>query len=102
MLPRFVSVYCRDVALAIVLAPPIFSTLWKMIKGLVDPSTAEKITVVKPSKLLDALRKEMDDDVIPKCWGGNGCDDWYEHEMEKRLAAMVAANGRTSGAREPR
>lgn len=88
--------YCERMARAIVIAPPIFSTLWKMIKGLVDPSTAEKITVVKPSKLLDALRKEMDDDVIPKCWGGNGCDDWYEHEMEKRLSATVAANGRSA------
>lgn len=79
--------YCERMARAIVIAPPIFSTIWKMVKGLVDPSTAEKIKVVKPSKLLGALRAEMDDDVIPKCWGGNGIDDWYDGEMETWLFA---------------
>ena len=56
--------YCERMARAIVIAPPIFGTLWSMFRGLVDPATAEKIRIVSPRKLLPVLREIMDDDVI--------------------------------------
>lgn len=81
--------YCERMARAIVIAPPIFGTLWSMFRGLVDPATAEKIRIVSPRKLLPVLREIMDDDVIPRRWGGQGVNDWNESAMERDLAAWV-------------
>lgn len=81
--------YCERMARAIVIAPPIFSTIWAMVRGLVDPATAEKIKIVAPRNLKAALLEEMDMEVIPKCWGGHGVSDWYESEMEQALWEWV-------------
>ena len=81
--------YWERMARAIVIAPPIFSTIWAMVRGLVDPATAEKIKIVAPRNLKAALLEEMDMEVIPKCWGGHGVSDWYESEMEQALWEWV-------------
>jgi len=85
MMQMLESHYCERMARAIVIAPPFFTSIWKLVRPLIDPATASKIKVVPKGKLLAALRAEMDDDVIPKCWGGTGVDGWYDSDMEKAL-----------------
>lgn len=70
--------------------PGFFSILWKMVRPMLDPRTAEKITVVSGKKgALNALRTVMDDEVIPKEYGGNGVGSWYEGPEEKAIAALA-------------
>ena len=89
--------YCERMARALVIAPPIFSTIWAMVRGLVDPATAEKIKIVTPRKLRAALLEEMDVEVMPRCWGGNGVRDLYDSEMEQALWAWVRTNKKSLG-----
>ena len=51
-------------------APSYYSTVWKYLKGWVDPYTAEKIVVLLESEVLPTLREYMDDANIPTKFGG--------------------------------
>ena len=100
--------YPERMALAFVVnAPSFFSTIWRMVKPLLDPRTAKKISVVSGTKAaLAALRTVMDDEVIPKAYGGlnlcgvgygatlpgasGGFENWYRGEEEVKLAAIAA------------
>jgi len=71
--------------------PSFFSILWRMARPMLDPRTAEKITVVSGKKAaLAALRTVMDDDAIPQEYGGTGVAHWYDSPEEERIAVLAA------------
>lgn len=91
----------------VVNTPSFFATAWKMVKPLLDPRTAKKIQVLSnPKMTLAALRELMDDDTIPKAYGGNneadgykmGFGEWYHSKEEKKIAALAA---KLNKAKEP-
>ncbi|KAJ5360799.1 hypothetical protein N7517_009990 [Penicillium concentricum] len=51
-------------------APSYYRTVWKYLKGWVDPYTAEKIVVLLEAEVLPALREYIDDVNIPTKFGG--------------------------------
>ncbi|KAJ5950324.1 uncharacterized protein N7479_008737 [Penicillium vulpinum] len=51
-------------------APSYYATMWKYLKGWVDPHTAEKIVVLLNSEVLPILREYIDDANIPTKFGG--------------------------------
>ncbi|KAJ5211189.1 hypothetical protein N7491_011009 [Penicillium cf. griseofulvum] len=51
-------------------APSYYSTVWKYLKGWVDPYTAEKIVVLLDAEVLPTLREYIDDANIPTKFGG--------------------------------
>ncbi|KAL2847041.1 CRAL-TRIO domain-containing protein [Aspergillus pseudodeflectus] len=51
-------------------APSYFSTLWKMLKGFVEPKTAEKIVVLTTSETYPALNEDIEHPSIPANFGG--------------------------------
>jgi len=55
----------------VVNAPSIFSGLWGIIKGFLDPVVASKVVILSgQSSYLPKLLEEMDADLIPKQYGG--------------------------------
>ena len=75
----------------VVNCPKFFAALWSVVKPLLDPQTANKITLVSRFKnILPALRNDLDDDVIPKVYGGNGVENWYDSKEEKEIFALAA------------
>jgi len=64
--PEFIHrVFCIN-------APWIFPTLYSLAKPLLDPTTKQKIQVIpaKPIKVLEALKQDIDMDVINVKYGG--------------------------------
>ncbi|KAJ6001571.1 hypothetical protein N7499_002526 [Penicillium canescens] len=51
-------------------APSYFATIWKYLKGWVDPYTAEKIVILSDAEVLPTLREHIDDANIPSIFGG--------------------------------
>ncbi|KAJ5815980.1 hypothetical protein N7447_008213 [Penicillium robsamsonii] len=51
-------------------APSYYRTVWKYLKGWVDPYTAEKIVVLLEAEVLPTLREYIDDANIPTKFGG--------------------------------
>ncbi|KAJ5138839.1 uncharacterized protein N7515_003687 [Penicillium bovifimosum] len=51
-------------------APSYFTTIWKYLKGFIDPHTAEKIVVLLNNEVLPSLREHIDDANIPDIFGG--------------------------------
>jgi hypothetical protein len=73
--------------------PRFFSAIWSVIKPLLDPHTAKKITVIsKHSKVLPTLQEHISLDVIPKAFGGQGIDDWYDSVEEKDFFELANKN----------
>ncbi len=52
-------------------APRTFSMLWNLFQPFVDPVTAQKVTVSR-SGYLETLKKDINEDMIPKEYGGKG------------------------------
>ena len=70
--------------------PRFFAALWSVAKPLLDPQTANKIKLISKFKnILPALQEDIDDDVIPKAYGGNGIDNWYDSKEEKDIFALA-------------
>ena len=62
-----------------------------MVRPMLDPRTAEKITLASGQRAtLAALRTVMDDETIPKAYGGAGVDSWYDGPEEQEIAALAA------------
>ncbi|KAJ5519707.1 hypothetical protein N7463_000160 [Penicillium fimorum] len=59
-------------------APSYYKTVWKYLKGWVDPHTAEKIDVLLAAEVLPTLRRYIDDVNIPTKFGG---EFQYTHGM---------------------
>jgi hypothetical protein len=59
-------------------APSYFNTIWKYLKGWVDPYTAEKIVILLNPEVLPTLREHIEDENIPTIFGGGFS---YEHGM---------------------
>ena len=83
----------------IINAPPFFSTLWNVVRPMLNPRTAAKISITRHKKAtLAALRTLMDDDVIPAPYGGTSgvglspddMSSWYCSPEERRLRDHVA------------
>ncbi|KAL3451381.1 putative phosphatidylinositol/phosphatidylcholine transfer protein [Aspergillus insuetus] len=51
-------------------APSIFSTIWKVLKGFVEPKTAEKIVVLTSYETYLALNEDIEHSSIPASCGG--------------------------------
>ncbi|KAB8262519.1 CRAL-TRIO domain-containing protein [Aspergillus pseudonomiae] len=51
-------------------APPSFAMIWSVVKGFVDPRTAEKLVILKSDQVYSTLEKCMDHTNIPKQFGG--------------------------------
>ncbi|GAB1198708.1 hypothetical protein APSETT444_008036 [Aspergillus pseudonomiae] len=51
-------------------APPSFAMIWNVVKGFVDPRTAEKLVILKSDQVYSTLEKCMDHINIPKQFGG--------------------------------
>ena len=73
--------------------PRFFSALWSMAKPLLDPHTARKIRVIsKESKILPALREVMHESVIPKAYGGQGVENFYDSVEESLIRSLACEN----------
>eukprot|EP00889_Picochlorum_renovo_P005344 jgi/Picre1/32374/NNA_007720.t1 len=80
----------------IINVPGFFSALWSMAKPLLDPHTAKKIKVIsKKGKILPALREVMDESVIPKAYGGQGSEDFYDSVEESLIRSLACENNTT-------
>jgi len=70
----------------IINAPALFSGLWSVIKGFLDPVVASKVVILS-GKFLPTLLEELDEEVIPKQFGGKG--DWELTPIpEKQVVAF--------------
>jgi hypothetical protein len=73
----------------IINAPWIFKPLWAMIKPWLDPNTVNKIRVFGYNDYQEELKKVIDEDQIPKEYGGKANwkvpgrpSDWSDVEDE--------------------
>jgi hypothetical protein len=70
-------------------APQWFQIVWNVIKPLVDPKTAKRVSIVRAgAETLAALREVCDDSQIPESYGGANKDPELS-EPERRLAAAM-------------
>lgn len=51
-------------------APPYFSKIWALVKGWIDPNTAQKLVIVPPADVLTTLLETIDIECIPERYGG--------------------------------
>jgi len=59
--------------MVIINAPRFFSATWKIIKGWIDPRTANKIEIIASRKVWEKrLRELVDADNLPSDYGGTG------------------------------
>lgn len=88
----------RMVRAFVVNAPAFFSSLWRVVRPMLDPRTAAKITVTAGARAtLAALREVMDDSVIPMAYGGTntargyggGFEKWYTGAEECAVAELA-------------
>jgi hypothetical protein len=97
----------------IVNAPFIFSTLFNVAKGMLDPVTVDKIKVIgKPSKLIAEMKRDnVDYDQMPDWLGGQAshqgvsmetiAEEYVKHhigEMEKKTSEKAVASAATATA----
>ncbi|KAJ5295054.1 hypothetical protein PENANT_c037G00098 [Penicillium antarcticum] len=79
--------YPETIQRIIVCNPPsYFSTIWRYLKGWVDPYTAEKIVVLLSAEVLPTLREDIDDENIPSIFGGGFS---FEHGMLPDLDSNI-------------
>ena len=97
----------RSGGVYIINAPVFFNVIWKVVKPIVDPSTLEKIKVIRgKDKVLAALKERIPMHQIPPEYGGRGLPLGHSEE-ERYLAAMMEHNtyhhrGRMSPAEQQR
>ncbi|KAF9885395.1 hypothetical protein FE257_012917 [Aspergillus nanangensis] len=58
--------------------PAYFPLIWKVVKGWVDPHTAEKLVFLKPSEVYPVLKESIHDEDLPVQLGGKMV---FEHGM---------------------
>ncbi|KAL2851124.1 CRAL/TRIO domain protein [Aspergillus pseudoustus] len=51
-------------------APSYFATIWKILKGFIDPKTAEKLVMVTSGETYSMLSETIDHESIPRNFGG--------------------------------
>ncbi|PLB33275.1 SEC14 family lipid-binding protein [Aspergillus candidus] len=51
--------------------PSYFATIWKFLKGWVDPVTADKLIFLTPSEVLPTLEEHIDTASLPASLGGS-------------------------------
>lgn len=54
----------------VVRAPKIFGTVWSLVKGIIDPRTAERITIISARESMSPLVSELGLENVPECLGG--------------------------------
>jgi hypothetical protein len=81
----------RTVLFFVLNAPRIFTSLWSMVKGLVDPRTQKKVHILSEGKRqLAALREVIDDSIIPVAYGGSRVAPAVSGKDEAQTRAMCA------------
>ena len=79
----------RTVLFFVLNAPRVFTTLWSIVKGLVDPRTQKKVHILSEGKRqLAALREVMDDSIIPAAYGGSRAPPAVSGKDEADTRAM--------------
>jgi len=80
----------------IVNSPTFFSATWRLIKGWLDPRTANKIEVISNRAACEKRLLELvDSEQLPRDYGGTGPDtnqvlmESYEGEAEKLDSRML-------------
>lgn len=74
----------RSGGIFVINAPVFFDIIWKVIKPIVDPSTLEKVKVIRgKDKILSALRERIPLNQIPPEYGGRGLP--LGHSVEERI-----------------
>ena len=82
----------RSGGIFVINAPVFFDIIWKVIKPIVDPSTLEKVKVIRgKDKILSALRERIPLNQIPPEYGGRGLPLGHSEE-ERNLAALMEHN----------
>jgi len=76
-------------------APWFFTSIWAMMRPLIDPITADKIKIVGKD-YLNVLREHIDDDQIPPELGGSCPDFKWEYPFPDRSGISEAQLGYTS------
>ncbi|MED6119092.1 hypothetical protein PIB30_008605 [Stylosanthes scabra] len=80
--------YPERLAVAFLYNPPrIFEAFWKIIKYFMDAKTFEKIKFVYPKNKdsVELMKSYLDDENLPKEFGGKGIILKYNHEEFSRL-----------------
>lgn len=82
----------RSGGIFVINAPVFFDIIWKVIKPIVDPSTLEKVKVIRgKDKILAALRERIPLNQIPPEYGGRGLPLGHSEE-ERYLGALMQHN----------
>jgi hypothetical protein len=68
--------YADRVAQIFVLGTGFFvESMWSLASSLVHPRTRRKVCMVSKAKVHEFMRTLVDEDVLPKEWGGRGADN---------------------------
>jgi hypothetical protein len=54
----------------VVRAPKIFGTVWNLVKGILDPRTQDRITIISARESMSPLVSELGLENVPECLGG--------------------------------
>ncbi|CAG7974310.1 unnamed protein product [Penicillium salamii] len=78
-------------------SPSYFQSIWKYLKGYVDPHTADKIVFLLPGEVLPTLREVIDDINIPAKFGGglaftHGQSPDLENDIKQHLGLDDPSN----------
>ncbi|KAJ0413118.1 CRAL-TRIO domain-containing protein [Aspergillus carlsbadensis] len=75
-------------------APAYFSTIWKILKGFVEPKTAEKIVVLTSYETYSALSEDLEHSSIPTgCGGGFAYETGILPDLDKELTHALRWSG---------
>ncbi|KAL3487201.1 CRAL-TRIO domain-containing protein [Aspergillus germanicus] len=70
--------------------PSIFSTIWKVLKGFVEPKTAEKIVVLTSCETYSALNEDIEHSSIPaSCGGGFAYETGILPDLDDEIRAAL-------------
>lgn len=69
--------------------PVVFSSVWRVIKGFIDPVTAKKVVFAKKSEVTKTLLKYIPEENIPVEYGGKCTVPFGASPEEKALASLM-------------
>ncbi len=87
----------RSDCIIIVNVPWWFDVIWKLVKPLLSEGTRRKINPCDKSRVQGALLKIVDEDQLPKEYGGSSTHEFYQHPMEmdmrQHVLKIISKNG---------
>lgn len=66
----------RQRKMFLVRCPKIFGTVWGLVKGIIDPRTAERIIIISAGESMAPLVSELGQENVPECLGGKAVLRW--------------------------